>query len=378
MPGRSLWFGVTALLAMMPVEAQPATTPPPAIARPDDTPPPPVDYANPASWMCRPGVDDGTCSANLDAMTVDGGGTRTPKPYKAAADPKIDCFYIYPTASGDSTMFADLLPDAGEKRAVHSQAARLGEACRLFAPLYHQFTGAALRYGMAVEKRTEIPASYTDIPFRDVRAAWRAYLKNDNHGRGVVLIGHSQGAMMLKQLIAAEIDGKPAQKLVVGAYLAGNPDLTTDSFRSLKPCAAPGQTGCIVAWSSYLDTVTSPHIFGAAKPGKTALCVNPAAPGGGRGMLKAYLNRPGIAPETDPPYVETIGQMSAECVADAGGTVLRIHIEPSRYADLLTASLGRLSAASPAWGLHTLDVNLVQGNVIDMIEAQAASWTKGH
>jgi hypothetical protein len=328
--------------------------------------------------MCRPGVDDGTCSANLDAMTVEADGKRTPAPYKTAAAPKIDCFYIYPTASSDPMMFADLVPDAGEKRAVHGQAARLGEACRLFAPIYHQFTSAALRYGMAVEKQKEVSAAYTDIPYRDVVAAWRAYLKTDNKGRGVVIIGHSQGAMLLKMLLAQEIDGKPAQKLLIGAYLAGNPDLTTDSFRSIKPCAAIGQTGCVTAWSSYLETSTGAHIFGAAKPGKTALCVNPAAPGGGRGLIKAYLSRPTIAPETDPPYVETIGQMSAECIADAGGTVLRIRIEPSKYADLLKTSLGRASSAAPDWGLHPLDISLVQGNVIDMIEAQAANWPKPH
>jgi hypothetical protein len=373
-----LLAAVAGLLLTGGAQAQPATAQNPEIARPDPTPPPPVDYANPASWMCRPGVDDGTCSANLDAMTVDARGERTPAPYKAAAAPKIDCFYIYPTASSDPTMFSDLIPDAGEKRAVHGQAARLGTVCRLFAPLYHQFTSAALRYGMAVEHQKEVPTRYTDIPYRDVLAAWRAYLKTDNHGRGVILVGHSQGAMLLKQLLAEEIDGKPAQKLLVGAYLAGNPDLTTDSLKRIKPCAALGETGCITAWSSYLQTTPGAHIFGAAKPGKTALCVNPAAPGGGRGLLKPYLNRPGLAPDSDPPYVETIGQMSAECVADAGGTVLRIRIEPGKYAELLTASLGRASSAAPGWGLHPLDISLVQGNMIDMIEAQAAYWGKTH
>jgi hypothetical protein len=58
--------------------------------------------------------------------------------------------------------------------------------------------------------------------------------------------------------------------------------------------------------------------------------------------------------------------------------VLRIRIEPSRYADLLKTSLGRASSAAPDWGLHPLDISLVQGNMIDMIEAQAANWPKPH
>ena len=44
---------------------------------------------------------------------------------------------------------------------------------------------------------------------RDVRAAWREYLANHNKGRPFVLIGHSQGSLMLQQLIAHEIEGKP-------------------------------------------------------------------------------------------------------------------------------------------------------------------------
>ena len=46
--------------------------------------------------------------------------------------------------------------------------------------------------------------------YADVREAWRTYLRKYNHGRGVVLIGHSQGSFVLRQLIAEEIDRKPA------------------------------------------------------------------------------------------------------------------------------------------------------------------------
>ena len=46
------------------------------------------------------------------------------------------------------------------------------------------------------------------IAYGDVRDAWRDYLAHDNHGRGVVLIGHSQGAGMLTQLVKREIDNE--------------------------------------------------------------------------------------------------------------------------------------------------------------------------
>jgi pimeloyl-ACP methyl ester carboxylesterase len=64
------------------------------------------------------------------------------------------------------------------------------------------------------------------VQYDDVRDAWQYYLKNDNQGRGVVLIGHSQGAFILQALVANEIDGKPVQKQLVGAYILGATFLT--------------------------------------------------------------------------------------------------------------------------------------------------------
>jgi hypothetical protein len=355
-------LAATPLSAEMP--AAPATMPPTGDVAP-------VDYSKPGSWACRPGVDDGTCSANLDAVKIDTSNARTPAPHVIPKDAPIDCFYVYPTASLDPTMFSDLVLDAKEKQAIHGQAARLTARCRLFVPIYHQFTMAALAWTQAH------PGGNVDfnIPYRDVLAAWKSYLAHDNHGRGVVLVGHSQGAIILKQLVAEEIDGKPAQKLLVAAYLAGNPDLNAQSFHAVKPCAAVDQTGCVVAWSSYLDTYTGPRYFGGTRSGVPPLCVNPAAVAGGRGALETYLSKPSFAPETDPPYVELAGQLTAECVADAGGAVLRVHIEPGPVAGLLGVVLAKFSPM-PAWGEHPLDISLVQGNMVDLIGSQSAAWLK--
>jgi hypothetical protein len=82
-----------------------------------------------------------------------------------------------------------------------------------------------------------------------------------------------------------------------------------------------------------------------------------------------------MAPETDPPWVETRGQLSARCVADAEGDVLRVTIEPGRYADLLATAL-HAYRLGPGWGLHRLDLNLPQGNIIDLLQAEGESWSR--
>jgi len=65
-----LLLGVAALLLAAPVIAQPVYGPKPT-TQPEHGDTPPVDYADARAWMCRPGVDDGTCSTNLDALAVD-------------------------------------------------------------------------------------------------------------------------------------------------------------------------------------------------------------------------------------------------------------------------------------------------------------------
>ena len=111
--------------------------------------------------------------------------------------------------------------NAEERRVVEQQLSRLGAQCRVYAPLYRQFTLTALR--AAVTGGTPPGGSARpNTGYQDVVAAWNHYLEHENDGRGVVLIGHSQGAGVLTQLIANEIDGKPAQDKLVSAMLLGS------------------------------------------------------------------------------------------------------------------------------------------------------------
>ena len=94
-----------------------------------------------------------------------------------------------------------------------------------------------------------MPPGDREMAYADARAAWRHYLAHDNGGRGVVLIGQSQGAFMLKRLIMEEIEGKPAQKQLVSALLPGT-DLAVPAgrdvggdFKSVPLCRASSQTG---------------------------------------------------------------------------------------------------------------------------------------
>ena len=69
-----------------------------------------------------------------------------------------------------------------------------------------------------------------------------------------------------------------------------------------------------------------------------------------------------------------LGQLSVACVADAHNDVARVSILPGRYQGLLTAALER-SRHRGGWGLHSLDVALAQGDMLDRLEAESAAWT---
>src|SRR4029453_7375846 len=106
--------------------------------------------------------------------------------------------------------------DAEELNVVKAQLARFGSKCRIYAPLYRQFTLTALRArmtGKPLDMTGVNPASTYD----DVLDSWNYYLAHENKARGVVLIGPSQGSGLLTELIAKEIDGKPVQAKIVSA-----------------------------------------------------------------------------------------------------------------------------------------------------------------
>src|SRR4051812_44351019 len=160
--------------------------------------------AEPTLWLCRPGTARNPCEGNLTTTVVAPNGARRTRPFRPAADPRIDCFYAYPTVSRATTTNAPLASAPEIVSTTRAQAALFASVCRLYVPVYRQITTRGLTSGGFINPTARSLAlqSFTD--------AWHDYLAHDNHGRGVVLIGHSQGAIVLAQLIATEIDRDPA------------------------------------------------------------------------------------------------------------------------------------------------------------------------
>src|SRR5262245_2966973 len=175
------------------------------------------DYSKPDTWLCRPGLTDDLCAVDLTTTVVTADGKLTREAFTPNPKAPVDCFYVYPTISLDPSGNSDMTVGAEERAVIRAQFARFGSVCRTFAPLYRQVTLTALRAATAGKPMTSDYA----LAYNDVSDAWRYYLEHDNGGRGVVLVGHSQGSGVLTQLIRNEIDGKPVQAHILSAMLLG-------------------------------------------------------------------------------------------------------------------------------------------------------------
>jgi len=382
-----------------------AQTPPPAPApAPALAPLPPVDYADKANWVCWPGATPNACDIDLTTTVVGADGSMTAEPFKADPAAPIDCFYVYPTVSIDPGVLANLAVERAEQQVVKQQFARLAASCRLYAPVYRQFTLTALLARMTGKPPPPAPPGAEAVPYNDVKDAWNYYLAHANGGRGVVLIGHSQGSGVLTQLIKKEIDGKPAQGRLVSAILMGTSlvvpagrDVGGD-FKTVPLCHAPDQLGCVIAYASFRETSPPPadSFFGRPRtpaPGMAAACVNPANLPGGAGPLHGYFpsGAESIAPgaqEPGPwvegktvstPFVSTPGLLTATCVSTPAFNYLSVHINADPKSPRSNQLIGDVVVGGQVqknWGLHLIDANLAMGNLVDIVRQEGAAWAQ--
>jgi hypothetical protein len=338
-------------------------------------------------WLCKPGAHPDPCTPGLSTTVYSPSlvPLRQTHP-KAVRHPKIDCFYVYPTVSNQTTTLANLQIDPEERSIALYQAARYSQYCRVFAPMYRQVTVPALQSGTA-----ETPAQLK-VPLADVIGAFRTYLKRYNHGRPFVLIGHSQGSFVLEQLISKLIDPKPAlRKKLVSAILLGGNVLVKNgkqeggTFKHIPACQSNTQLHCVIAYSSFDKTPPNPSLFGRSSvAGEHVLCTNPASLKGGAANIDPIFPSAPFAPGTliaagiallglTQPTPGTVwstepNSYRGQCESIAGANVL-----------MITARNGAQVATpspTPEWGLHLLDGSIELGNLMTVVKDESGALAR--
>lgn len=359
-------------------------------------PPPPASAAFTApSWLCRPDRPDDVCHEALDTTVDEAGEASRVVPGGPAKDAPVDCFYVYPTTSNELGPAATGNPEPEILGMARLQAQRFSQQCRVYAPLYRQITVPALFTGSGT-------VAVREQAYADVLAAWRSYLAGDNGGRGIVLIGHSQGTGVLRRLIREEIDRVPAvrDRLVSALLLGGNVlvrkgDDRGGDFANVPLCRADGQFGCVVAWSAFGEDPPPAARFGRPPTGVDRLtgavvpfdvevaCTNPASLADNRetelqtlypttpfppGLLGVGAILAGIPyGSASTPWVRTAERYTGRCERVDGAHVLYVRQRPG--------ARPIIPVPDDTWGLHIVDVNIALGDLQRVVATQAKAWT---
>jgi Protein of unknown function (DUF3089) len=328
------------------------------------------------AWICFPNQRPDYCYVALPTTVISANGSRRVVNVPVTSTPAFDCFYLYPTVSEQHRGNSTLKVEPAELDTAIIQAARFSQVCRVFAPMYRQVT----TYGNG----NPFHGSYA-YEYDDVLAAWRDYMAHDNEGRGFVLIGHSEGAYLFKELIQKVIERSPQERrLLISAILLGgdvrvaNGSTEGGDFTNVPACTSRTKTGCVVAYASWDRT---PPAAAAGqdvdRSSEHVLCVNPAAPGGGSAPITpifAGIDPEGIAPLTKAwtslPWVEFPGLYTARCVREGNRAwllVTRTHT-PGDRRPTVQEVLG------PDRGLHAADVNIALETLVELVTSQGRSW----
>jgi hypothetical protein len=363
-----------------------AAAPPTSIApaRPPGADYTSATYSRDEMWLCRPGKKDDVCHRDLTATEILADGTRVVVPHVAAESPTVDCFYIYPTVdlspvAGNHTDFADRAP---MEKATFAQAARLTEVCRVFAPLYRQVTiGTYFKEGDGGEP-------FFATAFSDVLDAFLHYLAHDNQGRKVAIVGHSQGGQMVVRLLARLFDRDPTlrQLLLVAMPIGWGVEvphgtLVGGDLAQIPACSRRDETGCLVSFRTHTRDSTVKGFRPLQGAGYELVCSDPSPHGRFSrtyypldGRMGRFMK--GIDGITTP-FVLFRDYYEAACTDGPDGyrylSVAPARAPDDKREDPVDLHHRRLTGAL---GTHVLDMQLAEGDLIDLIREKAAAVTK--
>lgn len=344
-------------------------------------------YSDQANWTCRPDTTD-TCDDDTSVTLVNADNSTEVLQFTPDPDAPVDCFYLYPTSSEDATLNSDFT-SGNERITAFLQVARLSSVCRMFAPTYRSVTLDGLF--------NQSPSDEAwNLAFEDVEDAWNHYLANDNQGRGVILLSHSQGTMHMIRLIDEVIERDEAQRslIVSGALLGYSIAVPRGGdvggrFDQLPLCRDAEQIRCIMTYATFRDTrppspdaffgkSADPDMGETVDPTQEAGCTNPAALGGGSGDLLSafgtadwgFTDGSGTQAITTP-FMSFPGLVSARCVSEGDFSYLQVTMKPDPTDPRTDDIRGDLD---DRWGLHDIDWEIGALSILDVVRQQIAVW----
>lgn len=345
-----------------------------------------IDYNNQANWIARPDIADNpalwrpTWSA---ASTASGEAASSNNMAEAASEPVVQpdipasepnrasVFFIHPTSYTENSRWNAPIDDADSRHLaelfVRSQASVFNGLGRIWAPRYRQATFGAFL--------TDAPqaAQSLDLAYRDVLAAFEAFLAQSVPDRPIILAAHSQGSYHLLRLLRERIANTPVRDRIAAVYVVGWPIAMQADLPALPlpACQRAGDSRCILSWMSYADPADASLLTetweagagfsGRSRRGDTILCVNPLS-GNASDAVEATQNLGTLIPNAD--------------LTDAE---YRTQAVPARCGDRGLLSIGGNPPALgpyvlPGNNYHVYDYALFWGNIRADAERRLAAF----
>lgn len=321
-------------------------------------------YEDPEMWISRPGKGVSDPSAwRPQGVTDDAPASTTA------------VFFVHPTTYLARDHWNAPLDDAkaleGAILFTRGLVSPFNRSVNIWAPRYRQ---AAV--GAFLTNKPDARMAF-DAAYDDIAQAFDYFTGTVDPDTPIILVGHSQGAMHLKRILAEKVAGTPLENRVVAAYVAGWPvSIERDLPRmGLPACATANQAGCVLSWQSFAEPADPEALFDAYASGPTldgeplepsdALCINPLTGTTGLHEAPASSNLGTLVPAETMADGELVpGAVPARC--DKRGLLL-IGDPPD---------MG--NAVLPGNNYHVYDIPLFWANLRADAARREATWRKAH
>ena len=187
---------------------------------------------------------------------------------------EVDLFYVLPTIYSDP----DKAYMSWDDKKIQQKAQMIADQhtgiftgySRVFAPYYRQaeFRRVLSEIDLPVEKQ-----KYIQLGIRDIRSAFRHYIKHLNKGRPFILLGFSQGSMVLLEVMKTEFADREVNSKLVAAYLIGYPNMPKSfpQYPYLRTARKADDTGVIITYNSQAPGMVKSSFTGKGE----VYCINP-------------------------------------------------------------------------------------------------------
>lgn len=292
--------------------------------------------------------------------------------FRSIANSFHDIFFIHPTTHMKPTQWNAAFDDTSAQSMLESIALKNMAAAfdgYLYAPRYRQATTGAF-YDQSGQGEIAMERAYVDI-----LAAYDNFIERRDKSRPFILVGHSQGALHLLNLLKDRVADSQERSHMVAAYVLGWPVSIEEDLGAIgmKACETVGETACVMSWMSYAegaDTTglktwygTSTGLSGNPRAGSTMLCTNPLN-WTVSGEADASLNLGSIVlTPGDAPLPMPIASLTGASCRD--GTLF---VSPNLGAEWQVMDLG-------SGNLHWYDINLFYMNIRTNAADRTQAWT---